>query len=140
MGTNNPNFPNGVLSETEAIQYLGSVVNALINQTFYDLTGSPTLTAEQAVGGVVRISGGSTATVTTPSAASVIARMKEVNPNADVGSTARVRITNDNSGNLTVTGGTGVTLAGNSPGTLATTVSKEYVWRITGASTVTLTT
>lgn len=139
MGINNPNFPNGVLSETEAIQYLGSVVNALLTQTFVDLTGSPTLTGAQAVGTVVRVSGGATATLTTPTAAQVIARMQEINPNAGVGSTAHLRINNDNSGNLTVAGGTGVTLNGNTPGTLATATTKGYIWRIATANTVTLT-
>jgi hypothetical protein len=49
MGTNNPNFPNNVRCDEEAIQYLASLVTALKNGTFTALSGAGpfTITAAQ---------------------------------------------------------------------------------------------
>jgi hypothetical protein len=139
MGTNNPNFPSNVLSETEAMQYIGSVLNALRTLTYAALTGSPTVTAAQMVGGVVDISGGSTATLTTDTAANIIARMKAVDANADVGSTATFRVINDNSGVLTIAAGANVTLVGTGVAAMAAGVSEGYIIKILTATTVSLT-
>jgi hypothetical protein len=137
MGINNPNLPNNVLSDEEAIQYLAAVVNAFRVGTYVPVTGSPTVTAAQMVGGVVDISGGSTATMTTDTAVNIIAQMNALSAgSAVVGATASFTIINDNSGILTVAGGTGVTLSGNSPTSLAAGAVRRYVIKVASASTV----
>jgi hypothetical protein len=138
MGVNNANFPNNVLSETEALQYLGSVVNATRLGLYNALTGSPTVTAAQMVGAAVDVSGGTTATLTTDTAVNIIARMQAVDANAGVGSTALFRVINDNSGALTVAGGTGVTLVGAGANTIAAGASKGYMIKILTTTTVSL--
>jgi hypothetical protein len=141
MGVNNPNLPSNVLSDEEAIQYLASVLNALRVGTYNSLTGSPTVTAAQMVGGVVDINGGTTATVTTDTAVNIIARMVALDANAGVGSTAQFAILNDNSGVVTVTPGTGVTIVGT--GTTGTSLAagayRKYLIKILTATTVSLT-
>lgn len=140
MGINNPNLPSNVLSDEEAIQYLASIVNAMRSGLYTPLTGSPTMTAAQMVGGVVEISGGTTATATTDTAANIIARMQALDANAAIGSTATFRLLNDNSGNLTLALGSGVTNAGAAGGlTLAAGASNGYILKWTGANAVTLT-
>lgn len=139
MGVNNPNLPTNVLSDEEAIQYLASVVNAMRTGLYTALTGSPTLTAAQMVGGAVEISGGTTATVTTDTATNIIARMQALDANAAVGSTATFRLLNDNSGNLTVALGSGVTNGGVAASlTLATGASYAYLLKWTGAGAISL--
>lgn len=137
MGTNNPNLPNNVLSDEEAIQYLAAAVNAFRSGTYVPLTGSPTATAAQIVGGFIDVSGGSTATLTTDTAVAIIAQMNALSAgSAVVGATASCTIVNDNSGNLTVAGGTGVTLSGNSPTTIAAGAVRRYIIKVASASTV----
>jgi hypothetical protein len=139
MGVNNPNLPSNVLSDEEAIQYLASVVAGMRTGLYTALTGSPTLTAAQMVGGVVEISGGSTATVTTDTATNIIARMQALDANAAIGSTAQFRILNDNSGVCTVALGTGVTNAGVAGSlSIPTLASYAYIIKWTGAGAVTL--
>lgn len=140
MGVNNPNLPSNVLSDEQAIQYLASVVAAMRTGLYTAVTGSPTATAAQMVGGAVEISGGTTATITTDTAANIIARMQALDANAAIGSTAQWRVINDNSGNLTIALGSGVTNAGVAGSlTIAAGASYSYLLKWTGANAVTLT-
>lgn len=140
MGVNNPNLPSNVLSDEEAIQYLASIVQAMRTGLYTPLTGSPTMTAAQMVAGAVEISGGTTATATTDTAANIIARMQALDANAAIGSTATFRLLNDNSGNLTVALGSGVTNGGVAGAlTLAAGASYSYMLKWTGAGAVSLT-
>ena len=139
MGTNNPNLPNNVLSDEEAIVYLASMVSALKNQTYNALTGSPTLTAAQVVGGVVEISGGTTATATLPAAAAIITQMQTLDANAGVGSTAQFTLINANSGALTVTPGANTTMVGTGVGSIAAGIARTYQIKILTATTVSFT-
>ena len=135
MGTNNPNLPNNVQSDEEAIQYLAAVVASMRQNTYTAKTGSPTVTATEMVGGVIAVSGGTTATLTTAGADDIIARMQALDANAGVGSTAWVTLVNDNSGALTVTGGDDVTVTGTS---VANGASQRYLLTIATATTVTM--
>lgn len=140
MGINSPYFPDNVNSDEEAIVYLGSMVQSLMNQTYVDKTGDPiTLTATEMVGGVVNVSGGATATVNTATAVDIIARMQALDANAGVGSTAQFSLINGNSGTMTVAPGTDVTLVGAGATTLLTTVVRRYQIKILTATTVSLT-
>lgn len=139
MGTNNPYFPDSVKNTEEALNYIGAILQALRNGTYNAITGAtPTLTAVQMVGGVVSISGGTTATATTDTAANIIARMQAVDPNAAIGSTFQFSMVNDNSGTLTMAGGTGVTLVGATATSIATQNAREYLGKWTGANAVSL--
>lgn len=142
MGVNNPNLPSNVLSDEEAIQYLASVVNALRLGTYTALTtNSPTLTAAQMVGGVVEFSGQTAAqTITTDTAANIIARMTALDANAGVGSTATFRMVNDNtsSGTLLLAAGANVTLV-NPGAVVAIGASRGYLIKILSATTVSVT-
>lgn len=138
MGVNNPNLPDNVKSDEEAIQYLASIVQAMRTGLYTPLTGSPTLTAAQMVGGVVEISGGSTATVTGDTAANIIARMQALDANAAVGSTFTFRLVNDNSGNLTFTPGANTSItAPSSGGTVPAASSYSYIGKWATATTIT---
>jgi hypothetical protein len=141
MGVNNPNLPSNVLSDEEAIQYLAAMVQAQRMGTIVGLTGSSaTGTAAQMVGGVFDVTGGSTFTLTTDTAANIIAYMNSLAVNGGaVGSTFSMMIINENTGSLTLTPGTGVTLAGvGTPGTIVTLVTRRYLGKVTGAAAVTL--
>lgn len=145
MGINDVNFPTAVRSDEEAIQYLGSVVAALKNQTYAAKTGAGpfTLTAAETVGGVLEFSGSTTAVVVnTPTAAAIIARMQVLDANAAVGSTFNIVIVNDNtsSGAITMTAGDGnVTFVAGpaTPAVVAIATIKKYQVRWATATTVT---
>lgn len=139
MGTNSPYFPNNVLSDEEAIQYLGAMVSAMKSQTYTAVTGSPTATAAQMVGGVIEISGGATATITTDTAVNIIARMQALDANAGVGSTASFTIVNGNSGTVTLAAGVGVSLVGVDAASILTDTAKRYSIKILTTTTVSLT-
>lgn len=141
MGTNNPNLPSNVLSDEEAIQYLASMVQALKNQTYIALTGAGpfTLTGAQMVGSVCEFSGGTAVTVNSATAAQIVAAMQALDANAGVNSTAQFALLNDNSGTLTFTPGTGVSLVGTGGGSLATTIYRRYQIKILTLTTVSLT-
>ncbi len=141
MGVNNPNLPSNVLSDEEAIQYLAGVVNSMRQGLYTGVTGSPTLTAAQMVGGSVDISGGTTATVTTDTAANIISRMQALDANAAIGSTASFTLINDNSGNATLALGAGVTNAGVASilTPIAAGAAYRYILKWTGAGAVSIT-
>jgi hypothetical protein len=139
MGANNPNLPSNVLSDEEAIQYLAGIVQSMRTGLYTGVTGSPTLTAAQMVGGSVDISGGTTATVTTDTAANIIARMQALDANAAIGSTASFTLINDNSGVCTLALGSGVTNAGVAGIlSLAAGVAYRYILKWTGAGAVSI--
>lgn len=141
MGLYDPNFPTNVQSSTEAIAYLGAIVASMRAGLYTSITtANPTLTAAQMVGGSVDVSGQTTAqTVTTDTAANIIARMQALDTNAAVGSVASFTLINDNtsSGAVTLAGGSGVTITNGAA--LAIGVANRYrvVW--SGANTVQLT-
>lgn len=138
MGVNNVNLPSNVLSDEEAIQYLAAVVNSMRTGLYTGLTGSPTMTAAQMVGGTVDISGGVTATATTDTAAAIIARMQALDANAAIGSTTTFTLINDNSGALTVAAGTGVTISGASGASIPAASAYRYLLTWTGAGAVSM--
>ena len=143
MGTNNPYLPDTVRSDEEAIQYLATVLSAVKNNTYTQLSGAGpfTLTGTQMVGGVIEFSGSTTAvTVTTATAAQILAAMQVVDPNAGVGSTIQLTLVNDNtsSGAITVGGGTGVTLSGPTPTAIAIAAAKRYLIKILTATTASM--
>jgi hypothetical protein len=138
MGVNNANFPDNVRSETEAIQYLGSMMKAMRTGQLNAITGSPTLTGPQIVNAAAVMSGGTTSTVTTPTAAAIIAEMKAQDPNAGVGSTAHFTIQNDNSGTMTFAAGSNVTLSGGGATSIAAGAANRYLIKMTGANAVTI--
>lgn len=141
MGVNDPNLPSNVLSTTEAISYLASIVQSMRSGLYTSLTGaSPTLTAAQMVGGSVDVSGQTTAqTVTTDTAANIIARMQALDANAAVGSTATFTLINDNtsSGAVTFTAGANVTVVNGSA--LAVGAANRYIIKWATSTTVTIT-
>jgi len=143
VGTNNPNLPNNVLSDTEAIQYLAAIVASMRNGLYTSITANnPTLTAAQMVGGVVAVSGQTAAqNVTTDTAANIIARMQAIDANAAIGSSATFTLINDNTstGAVTVVLGSGVTNIG-AAGILALAIAtqRRYTVKWSGANAVTL--
>jgi hypothetical protein len=86
--------------------------------------------------GIIRVYGGSTFTLTTPTAA----QLKAYYPNAAVGSKFHFGVRNDNSGTLTLSAGSGVTNSGTT--TAATTVYRLWTGSFTnvtsGSEAVTL--
>jgi len=141
MGANDPNLPTNCLSTTEAIQYLASVLNSMRSGLYTALTSAnPTLTAAQMVGGSVEISGQTAAqTVTTDTAANIIARMQALDANAAVGSTATFALINDNtsSGAATLTAGANVTVVNGAA--LAIGAWNRYILKWATTTTVTIT-
>lgn len=144
MGTNNPYLPDTVRSDEEAIQYLATVLNAVKNNTYTQLSGAGpfTLTGAQMVGGVVEFSGSTTAvTTTTATAAQILAAMQAIDANAGVGSTIQLTLVNDNtsSGQITLAGGTGVTLSGPTPTAILIAAAKRYLIKILTTTTASMT-
>lgn len=76
--------------------------------------------------------GGTTPTLTLPTAAAIIANI----PNAIIGSSYILRIINNNSGTATIVTNTGITLTGTA--TLLTVTSREFSVTMTGAATLTI--
>lgn len=112
------------------------------NIAFTSLTGSSaTMTPAQMLDGVVRVSGGTTFTLTTPSAAALVAAALRERPSLAAGDAVRFAVQNTNSGTLTLTAGSGVTNSGT--GTAATGVHRSWIVTFTtitsGAEAVTLT-
>lgn len=87
-------------------------VNATRTVTAVAAASTITLTAAQMVNGIVTHTGGSTCTVTTPTAAAIVAAI----PDCQVGYAFELHVVNNNSGSTSFTGGTGVTI----PALLAT--------------------
>lgn len=141
MGINDPNLPSNVLSTTAAISYLAAILQSMRSGLYTSLTGAnPTLTAAQMVGGAVDVSGQTAAqTVTTDTAANIIARMQAIDANAAVGSTATFTLINDNtsSGAVTLTAGANVTVVNGAA--LAIGAANRYILKWATSTTVTIT-
>lgn len=125
-------------NEGGAIGILADMLDSWTGRRYQNITTgtASTATAANFLGGVFHFSGGTTYTLTTPSAAALVAAI----PNVEVGSSVPVRIYNANSGTVTLTAGAGVTVVG--PATVAT--SKAQGWDVivtnatAGAEAVTL--
>lgn len=89
-------------------------------QTLANAAGQ-TLTVAQTVGAVLLRSGAAAVTDTTPTAAAIVAAMKQ----PGVNDTFRLTIVNTNTGTLTIGAGAGVTLAGTT--TIPTVNTREYI-------------
>lgn len=87
-----------------------------------------TYTASQFLGGIITRSGAVAVSDATPSAAAIVAGI----PGCEVGSTAFLYIVNNNLGLLTITAGSGVTLAGTT--TAATLFTRLYAIEVTNAT------
>lgn len=86
---------------------------------------SSTATAAAFINSVYLFSGGSTYTLTTPSAAQIVAAIV----NCQVGSSFDVYINNQNSGTLTLTAGSGVTFTGGTGGTASIATNKGCIYK-----------
>lgn len=117
-------------SETAALNTVGdeAVFLGVRNLNAIASGSSSTAAAAAFLFGVYSFSGGSTYTLTTPSAAQIVAAI----PNAQVGSACTVRLYNANSGTLTLTAGSGITVIG--PTTVATTKALGYDVIVTNAT------
>jgi hypothetical protein len=91
------------------------------------LTSSPT--AAQFVNGVLTTAGGTTNTLTTPTAAAIVAAI----PDCQVGYSFEVIISNQNSGTLTLSAGASVTLP--AVATVLTTVTRIVKGVVTNVGT-----
>lgn len=116
-------FPSTVKSDEQAIVFLGAQRSGSAKRlvtTSAATTLSPTYAQMQ--GGLIALTGGTTCTVTTPTAALILAGITAAL--VQVGSKFDFEISNQNSGTATLAGGTGVTLVGTA--TLATTKTGVY--------------
>lgn len=118
-------FPSYVNSETEALGYLARCVQGGVSSI---TTATVTLTAAQAVGGLLVVSGGTTCGITLPPAAQVVAAF----PQAQAGQKFSLEIVNNNSGTATFIEGTGNTITGTK--TVATTLGQRIIAVITNAA------
>lgn len=118
-------FASTQTSEGNAIATLADEAVFVGTRAYTALTSSnPTLTAAQFVNGIVNVSGQTAAqTVTTPSAAAIVALI----PNVQVGSACEFVLQNANtsSGTATITAGSGVTVTG----TAALAINKTQICR-----------
>jgi len=97
-------------SDGQALGTLADLLVFMASRTYTAVTSgsSSTATAAAFCNGVYNFSGGSTYTLTTPTAAQIVAAI----PNCQVGSFCSFRVINGNSGTTTVTAGSGVTAVG----------------------------
>lgn len=123
-------FVNTQTSDTGAMNDLADRINQVARRTITAITTGSSSTAAVAafLNGIFKFSGGSTYTLTTPTAAQIVAAMQ----NVVVGSSLTVSIYNANSGTTTITGGTGVTVTGAS--TVATSKALTYDIVVTNAT------
>lgn len=116
----NPSDMPGVIKDlAEAVNAAAGAYTAVAN------AAGQTLTAAAVVNGVILRSGAAAVSDTTPTAALILAAMK----NPAVGDTFECTIVNTNSGTLTIVAGSGITLAGTT--TIATTKTRRYQGRVT---------
>lgn len=123
--------PTTLLSEGQAIGALADMLDQGISSRAYQsvTTGTTgTATAAQLINGVYSFSAGTTYTLTTPTAAAIVAALI----NVEVSSAFILTVYNANSGAFTLTGGTGVTVAG--LGTAATGTARSWVFVVTNAT------
>jgi len=123
-------FASAQGSEGIAIGTTIDVANLAGGRTITAIAAASTSAPSAAafINGIFTTTGGSTCTLTTPTAAAIVAAM----PNCQVGSAGVVRIYNANSGTFTVSAGSGVTVTG--PTTVATTKALGYDLVVTNAT------
>lgn len=128
------NFAAAQTGEAQAIGTLAAEINQSNQYTNTPVTGATvTLTAAQVINGIVTISTGSTCAVTMPTAATVVAALK----NCQVGTGFDFVIQNQNSGTATMNGAVaGNTYTGNTvnPLTHTTLLYKGVVTNATVGS------
>lgn len=110
-------------------------ISALLNamQAQYNAIGgtNATLSAIQMAGGFIVSSGGATPTLTTDTAANIIAALTQTQgATPRLGQSFLMVVTNLNSGIATVAAGTGVTIVGTA--TIATVTTRFFLGTITG--------
>lgn len=117
-------------SDGDILGVLADVLDLITSRAYVAVTSgsASTATAAQFWGGVFNFSGGSTYTLTTPSAAALVAAF----PNVEVGCAMPFRIYNANSGTTTLTAGSGVTIVG--PNTVATAKGQGWDVIVTNAT------
>ena len=121
-------FPAAVKNTEEALNYLAKLAQALATVV---TSAATTLTAAAATfvtNGIYSLSGGTTCTITSPTAAQIVAALD----NPQVGTSFVVSIVNANSGTATMAGGTGVTVVGLA--TAATNTSATFRGVVTNAT------
>lgn len=117
-------------SEGAVLGNIADTLDLITSRSYQAVTSGSSSTATAALfwGGVYNFSGGSTYTLTTPTAAALVAAF----PNVEVGCAMPFRIYNANSGTTTVTAGTGVTIVG--PSTVATNKGQGWDVIVTNAT------
>lgn len=123
-------FPTAVASATAATEAVEDQVNlaAATTLTTDGTGGNITLTAAQVINAIYRSTAGTTAAVTYPSAASVVAAI----PQVQVGSSFDFIYQNGGSGTGTLTAGTGNTIVGTA--TVPTTKTQLVKGIVTNAT------
>ena len=121
---------------TVTITGIAAGKNVSLHKNLYatDAGSTTTLAAAKVAGAdnvVLRSSGGTAPTLTMPAGTDLIAAM----PNWQIGSTYRLRVINNNSGQLTLANSTGVTLTGTL--TLAQNTWRDFIMTMATATTVT---
>lgn len=123
-------FPTTVKSDEAAIAFLAGCVQGKAGGVVSVTTATVSLTAAQAIGGFVVVSGGSTCTATLPSAASVVAAF----PAAAVNQRFDLEFINNNSGNLTIAAGSGIGNTITGTAVVPTTKAQRVVGVITNVT------
>lgn len=122
-------FPSAVKNTEEALNYLAKIAQGLANVV---TSAAATLTAAAAAfvnNGIYSLSGGTTCTITSPTAAQIVAALD----NPQVGTSFVVSIVNANSGTATMAGdGSTVTVVGLA--TAATNTSATFRGVVTNAT------
>ena len=96
---------------------------------------SATLTAAQILAGNVLTTGGATPTLTTDTAANILAALTQsAGATPRIGQTFPLDLANLNSGTATLAGGTGVTIAGTA--TVLTGTERQFMCIVTGTPTL----
>lgn len=101
-------FPAAVKNTEEALNYLAKLAQALATVVTSAATTLTVAAASFVTNGIYSLSGGTTCTITSPTAAQIVAALD----NPQVGTSFVVSIVNANSGTATMAGGTGVTVVG----------------------------
>lgn len=131
-------FVTATTSETDSLNQLADrsatpapVITVKSHASAVNYSTSAT-TAAEFINGLCLTTGGSTATVTFPTAAQIVAAI----PNCQVGSSFEFQICNTNSGNTTISHGlTGVGTSAANSNTIATNKSQLYRCVVTATDT-----
>lgn len=124
-------FNSTVGSEGAALGVLADMLDQGVSNCAYQniTTGTTgTATAAQLINGVYYFSGGTTYALTTPTAAQLVAAIT----NVEVTSAFVVTVHNANSGTMTLTAGSGVTITGLN--TAATGTARSWTFIVTNAT------